>query len=111
MGLLYSCVEPELTMYGTISGVVKNAKTNQPLSGVKATITPGGLSQVTESDGLFMFSELTPDDYTLTFEKKGWLSTTQKVTVSADYVSSVQVMTAKDSWEKQPVQIKDLHLG
>lgn len=97
MGLLYSCVEPELTMYGTISGVVKNAKTNQPLSGVKATITPGGLSQVTESDGLFMFSELTPDDYTLTFEKKGWLSTTQKVTVYADYVSSVQVMMSENT--------------
>ena len=92
-----SCVQPELVMYGNIAGVVKNAKTNQPLSGVKVTITPGGLSQVTESDGQFMFSELTPDDYTLTFEKMGWLSTTQKVTVSADYMSSVQVMMSENT--------------
>ena len=91
MCLLCGCVQPELTIYGTISGVVKDAMTNKTLEGVRVTTTPRGLSQVTESDGQFMFTDLETGDYTLTFEKVGWESVTQKVTVTAGNSSSVQI--------------------
>ncbi|MBR1809689.1 MAG: carboxypeptidase-like regulatory domain-containing protein [Paludibacteraceae bacterium] len=88
---LVSCVQHELNMYGGISGVVKDAESNQPLPGVRVSLSPTGLSQVTEKDGQFTFTELEPNDYTMTFEKAGYLGQTTKVTVVADISSSVQI--------------------
>lgn len=89
--LFTACVQPELSVYGNISGVVKDAITNKPLDGVRVTITPRGLSQVTESDGQFMFTDLEVGEYTLTFEKVGYAENTQKVLVVAGSSASVQV--------------------
>ena len=86
-----SCVHQELDVFGKISGVVKDAQTSQTLDGVKVTITSTGASQITTSDGQFMFENLDAIEYTLTFEKTGYLTATQTVKVLAGETMSVHV--------------------
>lgn len=69
-----SCVKDEPDYYGTITGIVKDAKTNQPLEGVKVTIAEVGTSQITNTDGQFTFENLDPKEYSLTFEKVEYLT-------------------------------------
>ena len=53
-----------------LSGVVTDAGTGIPLSGVLVTIN--GLTTMTNVFGEYMFVGLTPGSYTITFEKEGY---------------------------------------
>ena len=53
-----------------LNGVVTDAQTGSPLSGVKVTIN--GLVTYTNANGAYSFEELTPGSYTITFEKDGY---------------------------------------
>lgn len=86
-----SCVQPVADMFGGISGVVKDSRSSETMKDVKVVLSPGGLSQITGSDGTFSFEKLEPTEYTLSFKKKGYSDETQKVSVKAGIVSSVHV--------------------
>ena len=88
---LTGCVEPEIEMFGSISGVVKDSQTNKVLEGVKVTMSPGGNSQLTGQDGTFSFEELDQSEYTLSFVKEGYEDESQKVSVKPGLSASVQV--------------------
>lgn len=51
-------------------GKVIDAETGSPLSGVKITID--GLVTYTDASGNYVFTGLTPGNYTVTFEKEGY---------------------------------------
>jgi len=51
-------------------GVVTDAETGYPLSGVRVTID--GLVVFTDASGNYGFTGLTPGAYTITFEKDGY---------------------------------------
>lgn len=51
-------------------GMVTDAETGSPLSGVKVTID--GLVTYTDASGNYGFTGLTPGNYTVTFEKEGY---------------------------------------
>ena len=89
--VLSGCNEYEVDMFGSISGVVSDSEMNEPLSGVKVALSPGGVSQVTSNDGTFAFEGLSAQEYSLTFTRTGYASQTQKVAVKAGVTSSVQV--------------------
>jgi hypothetical protein len=59
---------------GTLSGVVTDATTGYPLSGV--TVNLGGATTTTDSGGNYGFSNITPGTYTVTFSKSGYTSVT-----------------------------------
>ncbi|WP_179298790.1 carboxypeptidase regulatory-like domain-containing protein [Evansella halocellulosilytica] len=63
---------------GTITGTVVNGQTNQVNEGVEVTLTDLDEEvieeSVTGSNGRFTFSELTDEQYTLTFEKEDFFS-------------------------------------
>lgn len=80
--LMAGCSEDETTMFGSISGVVKDKITAEALAGAKVTITPGGDSSVTGNDGSFQFKDLDAADYTISYTKDGYASDSKKVTVS-----------------------------
>lgn len=86
-----ACTEPEITTFGSISGAVVDVVSKEAIYGVKVTLSPGGLSQLTGKDGTFSFEELDTQEYTLSFTKDGYDSETQKVRVKANYSSNVQV--------------------
>lgn len=89
--LFAGCTQPVVEMFGGVSGVVKDSQTGSVLSGVKVTLSPGGLSQLTGNDGTFSFEELDPSEYTVSFVKDGYMDESQKVSVKAGMISSVQV--------------------
>jgi hypothetical protein len=43
-----SCVDPIVITLGSISGVVKDSQSDEILKGVKVTLSPGGVSQLTD---------------------------------------------------------------
>ncbi len=90
--LLFACTQPEVDYYGSISGIVKDALTNDLLVGVKVTISPGGESQMTSIDGTFSFKDLESNEYTISFSKEGYNPDSQKVNVKPGSDASVQVV-------------------
>ena len=56
-------------------GVVTDAQTGYPLSGVKVTID--GLTTYTDASGNYGFTGLSPGSYTITFEKEGYETVTR----------------------------------
>ena len=61
---------PILPPVANLYGVVTDAETGSPLSGVKVTID--GLTTYTDASGNYGFTGLTPGSYTITFEKEGY---------------------------------------
>lgn len=79
--LLMSCSKDEYDSFGTLYGVVTDTNTGAPLGNVTVTLSPGGASKLTGSNGLFEFEELTPQQYTITVQKPGYQ--TNRKTLSA----------------------------
>ena len=79
--LIAGCAEDEISTFGSISGTVRDNIDNEPLSGVRVDIIPGGTSVITGSNGVFSFRDMEAQDYTLNFSKEGYGSDTKKVTV------------------------------
>ena len=92
--VLSACSAPIVDTFGSISGVVLDEKTNDPLAGVTVSLTPSGHSQVTDKEGTFQFENLEPAEYTLTFTMKGYNGANRKTTVKAGATSSVHVTMA-----------------
>lgn len=87
----FGCSESEVDTFGGIAGTVADEITGEPLAGVKVSLTPGGTSQVTGTEGNFLFDNIDPQEYTLTFTKDDYVSQTQKVSVKAGMASNVQI--------------------
>lgn len=58
------------TALADLSGVVSDASTGLPLSGVKVTIA--GVFAYTNTSGYYSFTGLTPGSYSIVFEKSGY---------------------------------------
>lgn len=61
---------PILPPVANLYGVVTDAETGYPLSGVKVSID--GLVIYTDASGNYGFTGLIPGSYTITFEKEGY---------------------------------------
>lgn len=79
--LLMSCSKDEYDSFGSLYGVVSDTNTGDPLINVTVTLSPGGITKLTGSNGLFEFEELTPQQYTITVQKPGYQ--TNRKTLSA----------------------------
>ena len=66
---------------GSIAGSVSDQTTGEPVPTVNVTITPGGKSTVTGTDGSFSFLNLEQGEYTLTLSKEGYKTGNRTVTV------------------------------
>ena len=90
--LMAGCAEDEISTFGSISGTVRDNIDNEPLSGVRVDIIPGGTSVITGSNGVFSFRDMEAQDYTLNFSKEGYGSDTKKVTVVPGQNSDASVV-------------------
>lgn len=61
---------PPAPPVANLYGVVTDAQTGYPISGVKVTID--GLTTYTNASGNYGFTGLSPGSYTITFEKDGY---------------------------------------
>lgn len=84
---------------GSIAGVVKDTDNGQLLENCNISITPGGLSKISSSQGSYEFSDLEPGEYSMTFTKSGYETSNTYVTVTAGKMSTVDMfLKAKSSF-------------
>lgn len=68
---------------GGIAGSVSDQNTGDPVATVNVTLSPGGKSTVTGSDGSFSFVDLEPDDYTIDIRKEGYNPNSSRIRITA----------------------------
>ena len=90
----------ESSTKGTITGTVCDYETNDVLEGCLVTLQPGGASQLTDSDGRFLFEELIPAEYEITVSKKNYSPSTKNVTVDSGQNLFVKILLPKESMTK-----------
>jgi len=79
-GVFSGCSEDEYDMFATLYGVVSDHYTGDPLGSATVTLSPGGKTFVTGSDGRFEFNDLEPMQYTITVQKTGYQTNRKTVT-------------------------------
>ncbi len=84
--------------YGKISGIVTDANTSLPIQNVVLRTSPPTVVLLSDQNGAFEFSRLTPAVYVLTAQKNGYDSVSVSVAVEAGYVSEANlVLTPSDT--------------
>lgn len=68
-----SCGEKDpIEVTGGITGIVTNMVTGEPISGVNLTLSPGGLSKTSGSDGRYEFQEIEARQYDIQAQTSGY---------------------------------------
>lgn len=94
--LFFSCVKNEITSTGNITGVIKDISTNQTLHGCLITLSPGGNSLSTGSDGIYSFNNLPPTSYSLEIGKEGYKAEKKEVTVIPGQTTKVDIFLTQN---------------
>ena len=90
--VLSSCAKDIVDLTGNISGTVKDYSGGQFIENCKVSLSPGGKSTTTASNGVYEFNDLQPGDYTLSFSKAGYNDESTSVTVVAGQTANVSAM-------------------
>lgn len=87
-------VSPSPSSEGIVFGIV-NDQDEQPLKGVTIKITGNNSSDSTETDenGYYEFNGLSKGNYTLTYEKEGFLAQTQDISLKEGEVKDLGTVT------------------
>ncbi|MDH8702425.1 hypothetical protein M2138_001789 [Dysgonomonadaceae bacterium PH5-43] len=92
-----SCVSDEIASTGSVTGIIKDASTTQPLQGCLVTLSPSGKAVSTGSDGLYSFSDLSPETYSIEIQKTGYAAEKKETTITAGNVNKVDVFLIKET--------------
>ena len=79
---MISCVKTEPNIYGNIYGTISDMETNEPIQGAEVTLSPGGKTVVTGSDGRYEFNTLEAGQYTLSVTKTKYQTNTKYTTIN-----------------------------
>lgn len=88
-------IEP--TGEGTISGIVLNAETSQPMAGVAVSTSPASSAVITDDEGRFRLMEIAGGNYTVTAKKAGFKNENISVAVKNEKQTDVVVMMTADN--------------
>jgi hypothetical protein len=89
---LFSCDPPtEAETTGVIEGIIYDASSSEPLSGVTLTTEPTTSSKITDSNGSFKIEGVEPGDYSLQAAKTGFVTNSTTVHVVADETASADM--------------------
>lgn len=80
---IYVLVTKEGIKTGEIGGIVTTVTNGQALSGAKLTLTPGGKTATTESNGTYKFTGIDPGQYTVQAYCNGYQGDSKQITVKA----------------------------
>ena len=76
-----SCAKEAEVLTGSIYGEVTDSQTGEPIQGVQISLTPGGVTTTTGSDGAYEFLNLDVAQYQLQAKKADYIAETKRVTV------------------------------
>ena len=74
------CSKTEYDNFASLYGVVSDNATGAPVTNATIVLSPGGTTKTTGNDGRFEFSELEPQQYTVTVQKAGYQTNRKSVT-------------------------------
>lgn len=84
---------------GSIIGCVKDYNDARLISNCQVSLSPGGKTYTTSSDGKYEFNGLTPGEYSLSFSKSGYVEDSKSITVKAGEVTTADcLLKAKSSF-------------
>ena len=110
--VVVACTKDEEVFTGNILGKVTDAVTGEVLQGVTVTITPGGLSRTTGSNGYFEFRDLEPKQYEIQARKSGFNTNSKTVTVVTDRDASGDIQLTPVVQEgKLELSVSSLNFG
>ena len=93
--LFTSCESKEYDIFSTVYGVVTDASTGEPIPAATVQLSPGGITKVTGTDGYYEFSELSPQQYTVTAHKDGYVTNRKSVTTQVGEKASANIPLTK----------------
>lgn len=109
---LGGCAKDEVDTTGTIFGKVTETTTGEPVSAATVTITPGGKSTTTGSNGIFEFQDMTPGQYELQVTKKDFTTNTKRISVLAGESASGDIaLTPVVQNAKLELSVSSLNFG
>ena len=86
------CAKDEVDTTGAIYGIVNDADSGEPVSGVHVVLNPGGKTTNTGSDGRYEFQDMEPGQYTIQISKNGYKTNTKRISVVAGEEASGDMM-------------------
>lgn len=87
-----SCAKDIVDLTCTIEGTVKDEDTGIPLKNCEIQIVPSNKSVTTASDGFYSFVSLEPGEYTLTYNRSGYISDSRTVRINAGETSKIEML-------------------
>lgn len=97
---------------GSIRGVVRDRDFDAPLAGATVTIVETGQKTISTEQGNFVFSQVKPGRYTLTFSREGYVQQVKAdVTVTASQLTDVDMSLPGEFTEMEEVVVEDIQIG
>jgi len=95
---LLGCEENKLDIekFGSISGIILDGDTYEPLQGVQVATNPASSSTITDDLGVFTFEKVTQGDIAVTARKKDYLSNSVSVAVYDNENTQLTFFLLKD---------------
>ena len=90
--VISSCAKDVVDLTCTIEGVVKDQTTGLPLSNCEVILTPTNRTITTAGDGAYSFTGLEQGEYTLTYNRSGYISDTRTISVKSGEVFPVEML-------------------
>lgn len=95
--LSISCSKEEHEYFATIYGIISDYTSNEPVGNATIVLSPGGVTKTTDDNGYFEFSELTPQQYTITVQKTGYQSNRKSVTAVVNERTEANMLLTMNS--------------
>jgi hypothetical protein len=83
MILICGCSEDEVASFGSITGIVTDANSGEPVTSAIVALTPGNSSVQTDASGSYSFKELDPGTYTIQVKASNYETSTTSASVTA----------------------------
>ena len=98
---IFSCTEEVRNYSGNIQGIVTEAGTTKPLSGVQVSVVDLGTSSTTGSDGQFLIKDIDAKSYQLQFRKTGYITNIKIVNVLVGQTAKCDMQLEPESQEAE----------
>ncbi len=95
--VLTACSKTEVDIFSTLHGVVCDFDSGDPVPGCSVVMSPGGMTKITGNDGYFEFPELTPQHYTITVQKTGYVTNRKSVNAVTGENTEINITITKQA--------------
>ncbi|MBP3471724.1 MAG: carboxypeptidase regulatory-like domain-containing protein [Paraprevotella sp.] len=107
--MVVGCTKDEEDTTGSVYGKITNSINGELLQGATVTMSPGGISLVTGSDGSFECLDVQPGQYRLQAQKQGFVSNYKQITVVVGQTASGDLTLApiqsNIDWQIAPTEL------